>query len=99
MDLDDDDRDSGFEEVGSDIDPDEMAEWLNNNQSISTGLLPKEIKVRKYLSPGTVRDLDEHYQSTQALLGSPSVSCFGYEKSLKLHREWNPQAPLSPSKT
>ncbi|CAK9035320.1 unnamed protein product [Durusdinium trenchii] len=62
VDLDDDDRDSGFEEVGLDIDPDEMAEWLNNNQSISTGLLPKEIKAFSSYT----RDLREPFSIADA---------------------------------
>ena len=42
---DDDDRDSGYEEVGSDIDPDEMAEQqpTNPNRAFAKGDQGKEV--------------------------------------------------------
>ena len=74
MDFDDDDRDSNYEEVESDVDIEELSTWLNTNHSVQSGLLPREQLVRKYLPPVTVQDLYEHYKSTQSMLCAGSVS-------------------------
>lgn len=71
----DDDAPSDWEEVASDVEAnkEELREWLST-QSCKTRLLPHNQLVRKYLPPGTVMDLYEHYKSTQALLGCQAVS-------------------------
>lgn len=69
--MDDDARDAGFEEIDSDIEnTDELAEWLSTSPTGHiTHILPGQSMVRKYLPPGTVTDLYEHYKSTQKMLG------------------------------
>ena len=75
LDLDDDRRDDEYEEIASDVDTNELKEWLatqpNSHQSL---LLPGQTVVRKYLPPGTVMDLYEHYKSTQQMLGGYTAS-------------------------
>ena len=70
----DDDGMSDWEEIASDLEnKDELRQWLST-QSCKTTLLPHNQLVRKYLPPGTVMDLFEHYKSTQKLLGCHAVS-------------------------
>lgn len=71
LDLDDDSRNAGYEEIDSDIDNiDELKEWMATQpQGHLTQLLPGQTMVRKYLASGTVMDLYQHYQSTQKMLG------------------------------
>ena len=65
---------SDWEEVASDVEnKEELREWLAT-ESCKTTLLPHNQLVRKWLPPGTVMDLYEHYKSTQAMLGSHAVS-------------------------
>lgn len=76
LDLDDDGRDSGLEEIGSDVD--DLKDWLATRPDPHLSLLiPRESMVRKFLPPGTVSDLYETYRATQKLLGAKSVSQFG----------------------
>ena len=71
----DDPNGSDFEEMASDVDNvDELRDWLSLQSFSTRGLVPHENLVRKYLPPGTVADLYEHYKSTQAMLGCHSVS-------------------------
>ena len=70
-----DDPDSEFEEIGSGMeDSDDLRQWLSTKEVNMRGLLPGEALVRKWLPPGTVTDLFEHYRSTQQLMGCQSVS-------------------------
>ena len=70
----DDDLPSDWEEIDSDVDnKEELREWLST-QNCKTNLLPHQKMIRKYLAPGTVMDLFEHYKTTQSMLGSQSVS-------------------------
>jgi len=78
--LDDDARESGnYDEIGSDIENvDELCEWMSTKPTgHQTQILPGQTLVRKYLPPGTVNDLYEHYKSTQKLLGG-HMSSFLY---------------------
>ncbi len=74
-DLDDSD-DSDYEELASDIEEDELREWLSNVNFKTCGLVPGESLVRKFLPPGTIADLYHHYTATQTLLGGYTVSSF-----------------------
>ena len=77
IDLDDDARGSGdYDEIGSDIENvDELSEWMSTKPTgHQTQILPGESLIRKYLPPGTVNDLYEHYKSTQKLLGGHTSS-------------------------
>ena len=74
----DDGEDSNYEEIASDLDnEDELREWLSTLSHNTHGLIPGESLVRKFLPPGTIADLYEHYKSTQALLGGYAVSLLG----------------------
>ena len=71
----DSDADSNYEEVASDLDnEDELREWLSSTQVKGKGVLPGEVLVKKFLPPGTVADLYEHYKATQSMLGGYAVS-------------------------
>lgn len=71
----DSDGDSNFEEVASDLEnEDELREWLSSTQLKTQGLIPGEVLIRKYLPPGTVADLYNHYKATQLMLGGCAVS-------------------------
>ena len=73
----DDDGNSDFEEIASDLEnEDELREWLSSTHVKTKGLIPGEALVRKYMPPGTIADLYEHYKSTQQLLGNHAVSYF-----------------------
>ena len=70
----DDDLPSDWEELESDVEnKEELREWLTTQNCKST-LLPHNQLVRKYLPPGTVMDLFEHYKSTQTMLGCHCVA-------------------------
>lgn len=70
----DSDTPSDFEELDSDCDNvDELRGWLSTQRHCTGGLLPHESLVRKFLPPGNVMELFEHYKSTQQLLGGYSV--------------------------
>lgn len=76
-DLDDSD-DSNFEEIDSDLENnEELSEWLGSVHLKTKGLLPGETHVRKFLPPGTVMDLYEHYSAAQTLQGGNCVSYLG----------------------
>eukprot|EP00438_Fugacium_kawagutii_P005032 Skav221086 [mRNA] locus=scaffold1024:4510:7362:+ [translate_table: standard] len=78
----DDNSPSDWEEIGSDLEnSEELREWLTT-QNCKTTLLPHNQLVRKYLPPGTVMDLYEHYKSTQAMLGCHCVSRFGLDEQV-----------------
>ena len=74
-DLDDDTAYSEFE-ISSDIDnTDELGEWLSTRSTGHlTQILPAQSLIRKYLPPGTVADLYEHYKSSQQMLGQYAAS-------------------------
>ena len=74
-DLDDDTAYSEFE-ISSDIDnTDELGEWLSTRSTGHlTHILPGQSLIRKYLPPGTVADLYEHYKSSQQMLGQYAAS-------------------------
>ena len=72
----DEDAPSDFEEIASDLDTEELGQWLST-QNYKTDLLPGQQLVRKYMAPGTVHDLWEHYLSTQNLLGCHAVGHLG----------------------
>ena len=73
----DDEVPSDWEEIASDVEnTTELREWLTTT-NCKTTLLPKQELVRKYLPPGTVMDLYEHYRSTQIMLGCHCVSFLG----------------------
>lgn len=55
---------------------DGLREWLSK-QAAKSPFLPNQVIVRKYLAPGTVMDLHEHYKATQAMVGANSVSPLG----------------------
>ena len=99
----DDDGNSDFEEIASDIEnTSELKEWLST-QSFTTGrLLPQESLVKKFLPPGTIMDLFEHYKATQSLLGGPSVSQHACNKTLLWYFMWvifSRKASLTKGKT
>lgn len=72
----DDEAQSDFEELDSDVENvDELRGWLPTQGCKTLNLLPKESLIRKYLPPGNVMELFEHYKSTQKLLGG---HCVGY---------------------
>lgn len=72
------DEESDYEEVTSDLeDVDDLRGWLSSMSCKTMGLIPHETFVRKYLPPGTVADLFEHYKSTQKLLGGYCASLLG----------------------
>lgn len=74
----DDDAPSDFEELASDLEnEEELKGWLSSVHLKSRGLIPGETLVRKFLPPGTVMDLYEHYKATQSLLGGHCVSSLG----------------------
>ena len=75
MDLDDDNA-SDFEEIASEVEEGELKEWLSSTQFKTKGLIPGETLIRKFLPPGTIADLYEHYKATQELLGGYAVSYF-----------------------
>lgn len=75
--LDDDLGDSDFEELDSDVELDELRDWMSTTAS-QNPLLPHQVLVRKYLPPGTVADLFEHYKATQMMLGAACVSYLGH---------------------
>ena len=68
----DDDHPRDEEEISSDVDnADELGEWLSTKPTGHlTHILPHQSLIRKYLPPGTVADLYEHYKSTQQMLGA-----------------------------
>ena len=71
----DDAGQSDYEELASDVDNvDELREWLSTQGCKTAGLSPNESLICKYLPPGNVMELFEHYKSTQKLLGAHSVS-------------------------
>lgn len=72
----DDSEDSDYEELASDIEEDELREWLSSVNFKTYGLVPGKTLVRKFLPPGTIADLYQHYTATQALLGGYTVSSF-----------------------
>ena len=73
----DNSSDSDFEEVDSEVgNTEELEEWLSHSASKSL-LLPGQSLVQKFLPPGTVADLFEHYKATQQLAGAPFVSLLG----------------------
>ena len=73
----DDPEASDYEEVASDVENiDELREWLSLQSFSNRGLVPHEKLVRKFLPPGTVHDLYEHYRATQSMLGCHCVSHF-----------------------
>lgn len=72
----DDDGPSDFEEIESDVETSELGEWLSHQNFSTRQLIPRESMVQKFMPPGTLRDLWEHYRSTQSLLGSISVGYF-----------------------
>lgn len=77
IDLDDPDP-SDFEEIASDVDNvDELREWLSLQSFSTRGLVPHESLVQKFLPPGTIADLYEHYRATQTMLGCHCVSYLG----------------------
>lgn len=56
------DVDSSPEELLSDVEVEELGEWLSTRaQGPVAALLPQQQLVRKFLAPGTVMDLYEHY--------------------------------------
>ncbi|CAK9030749.1 unnamed protein product [Durusdinium trenchii] len=59
-----------------------LREWLSSCDLKTKNLLPGEVLVRKFLPPGIVADLFEHYQATQSLLGGYAVSCFSHVSQL-----------------
>ena len=72
----DDDNPSDFEEIASEVEEDELREWLSSAHIKTKGLIPGETLIRKFLPPGTITDLYEHYKATQELLGGYAVSYF-----------------------
>lgn len=78
--------DSDFDEKADQVDIEELKDWLDRpGKGPGWQLLdPSEKKVCKYLPPGTVSDLYEHYQATRHLFGAAVVShsccnvCFVY---------------------
>ena len=65
--------------MASDLDnEDELREWLSSTQVKGKGVLPGEVLVKKFLPPGTVADLYEHYKATQSMLGGYAVSHFSW---------------------
>ena len=75
LDLDDDDRASDFEELNSDVEVDDLREWLETKPSGHTSqILPGQVMVKKYLPPGNVAELYEYYKSSQKLAGQHAVS-------------------------
>lgn len=84
VDLDDDARDVEFEEISSDIEnTDELQEWLSTKPTgHMTHILPQQTLVRKFLPPGTVSDLYEHYKSTQQMLGGYFASFLDYDGTI-----------------
>ena len=85
-DLDDDHPRDG-EEISSDIEnADELGEWLATKPTGHlTHILPHQSLVRKYLPPGTVADLYEHYKSTQQMLGAYFASYLDKKNLDKLY--------------
>lgn len=71
----DDDGPSDFEEIASDVEQtDDLRAWLSTRSFTTARLVPGESLVRKFLPPGTINDLYEHYRATQSMLGGPTVS-------------------------
>ena len=74
----DDPEASDYEEIASDIENvDELRDWLSLQSFSTRGLVPHETLVKKFLPPGTINDLYEHYKATQSLMGCHSVSSLG----------------------
>lgn len=73
----DGDEPSDYEELSSEVEMDDMKEWLCITAS-KNQLLPHQILVKKFLPPGTVMDLYEQYKATQCMLGSACVSLLGF---------------------
>lgn len=70
----DDDVPSDWEELQSAVEnKEELREWLTT-QRCKTTLLPHNQLIKKYLPPGTIMGLFEHYRATQQMLGRQSVS-------------------------
>ena len=75
----DDEAPSDFEEMDSDVENvDELRGWLSTQGCKTLNLLPKEPLIRKYLPPGNVMELFEHYKSTQKLLGGHCVAYLNF---------------------
>ena len=68
----DDDQPRDQDEIASDIENvDELGEWISTKPTGHlTHIVPHQSLIRKYLPPGTVADLYEHYKSTQQMLGA-----------------------------
>lgn len=62
-------------DLASDVESEELGEWLD--RSSLTDPLGRGGRVRKFLAPGTVMDIYNHYQATRVHLGAPSVSRLG----------------------
>lgn len=75
----DDEGASDYEELASDVENvDELRGWLST-QGLNTGnLLPRESLIRKFLPPGNLMELFEHYKSTQELLGGHCVGFLSF---------------------
>lgn len=73
----DDDGPSDFEELDSEVEMEDLKQWLSTQGCNRLGLVPGEALVRKFLPPGNLMELFEHYKSTQSLLGGHCVGSLG----------------------
>ena len=91
--MDDDAQDGEFEEINSDIEnTDELQEWLSTKPTgHMTHILPQQTLIRKYLPPGTVSDLYEHYKSTQQMLGDTLLRSSTMMESFSVKNSFNLQ--------
>lgn len=67
-------------EVGSEAPLEDLKDWLDRpgqGGSLWQCVEPSSRKMCKYLPPGTVADLYEHYQATRQLFGAAAVSYLG----------------------
>ena len=67
-------------EVGSEASLEDLKDWLDKpgqGGSLWQCVEPSSKKLCKYLPPGTVADLYEHYQATRQLFGAVAVSHLG----------------------
>ena len=75
--------DESFDVEGDEVE--DLKDWLDHpGRGVAwQSVAPESKRLAKYLPPGTVRDLYEHYQSTRQLFGATTVSQPGCSHSHK----------------
>ena len=103
----DDEEGSDYEHLRSDVEDEVLGDWLLTTQpSQAKVLIPGHSMVKKYLPPGTLRDLFHHYEAAQAMMGAKAasflasyssfrVACWGVGSDKVQHVRGHIQTPMA----